>query len=205
MSLVDRLKQKGIEVIENEPFLFGHFQQLYQQLATQTCPHFDPQEIQARFKQLIQSDEELSSLDWGQCRFAAYESSQRLDGLLHPYAPTYCALFAQGNVNGGPSGHVWLATEVCGQTYITDIVGAGFYAKNFGFGPHYFDNDRIPFEEGYHDFAITTAHCSDQPLDIEDDDNAYSAMDKAQDKLDDARERAGTLTLWESFVRWLRS
>lgn len=192
MSVYSLKQQKDLPIITSGEVRDDYF-------IAQSCLEFDASIVRGT----IRNDSQGEDLDWGECISSAYESSKKLEEILKPYYPTYCIVYAQGSVNGAPSGHVWLQTEVCHQTYLTDLVGGGFYAQNFGFGGHYFDLIQDVFESGYARFKPTVLHCSEKALDIESDE-AWLAYDKAQDILDDAREVAGTLTAWEAFIRWLK-
>ncbi|EKD51260.1 MAG: hypothetical protein ACD_62C00294G0009 [uncultured bacterium] len=161
------------------------------------CDAFDDQVISIEFERLTKK-EEFPKYSWGDCEKSTIINAQTLHPLLADYHPTYT--YVWGDRFG--TGHAWLETQVCGASYLTDLVGGSEAGGLFGYGLNYFTpinnmqtSQDIP---GY--FMVEHQHelSTNNPLNL--DSSAYA---KKQAEARDTLPRSVLENLVRSGARFL--
>ncbi len=107
-----------------------------------SCDNFDPADIQRRLETIVQSDE-FPRYQWGYCGQAAIKGEQLLHSVLADYEPEYRLVWGLGTTRDGVTGnfhHTWVETEVCDETFVTDLTQDSDAGTNLGFQFTLFEN-----------------------------------------------------------------
>ncbi|EKD52168.1 MAG: hypothetical protein ACD_62C00090G0009 [uncultured bacterium] len=106
------------------------------------CEHFSPEHVKKELLKITMTAD-FPTYHWdpyhgGDCVPAALKAEENLHPLISQYKPSYSLMW--GMTQGVH--HVWVETNVCGETYVTDFVGGTEVGTFFGYGLHHFSNKK---------------------------------------------------------------
>ncbi|MFH1356532.1 MAG: hypothetical protein ABII18_05295 [bacterium] len=131
------------------------------------CDRFDATSIEDQIRAITEADD-FPTFQWGDCVSATLNAEEFLHDILGEYKPRYHMIWSSAYNEGILAGHVWVETEVCGQTFVTDFVGGTDQGQYLGFGLEYFTHKASfngDLESGYRSPSEAVILATSQPVD----------------------------------------